>query len=329
MGCDCLKPEEIQKEIRTYTIEDKDNYIIIKTDKTKDIDAITSLKTSDKNTFRKNGIYNQPSKKDNNKIFFSSENKNEIISTSKNNSNDETAKKTIDNIINKVKNKNRNNQNVSKMRKKQKNSSNIKTKIISQDKNKSKSKIKLKKKIKIKKEMPKDDFSKYIYEHINGIRTDPKSFIPNIEEAKKFITRNKRNKLIYKKNIKVALSEGLVAFEEAISILNICKPMNKLIFDPNLMVRLPQNEEEMLNKNYFKNEIKKMIQKGIPINAYWRDIIKEKETSFLMMIVDDTGLKAGLKRKDILDPNMKYIGLCSTNIGKHFVCFMTFSNSEL
>ena len=329
MGCDCLKPEEIQKEIRTYTIEDKDNYIIIKTDKTKDIDAITSLKTSDKNTFRKNGIYNQPSKKDNNKIFFSSENKNEIISTSKNNSNDETAKKTIDNIINKVKNKNRNNQNMSKMRKKQKNSSNIKTKIISQDKNKSKSKIKLKKKIKIKKEMPKDDFSKYIYEHINGIRTDPKSFIPNIEEAKKFITRNKRNKLIYKKDIKVALSEGLVAFEEAISILNICKPMNKLIFDPNLMVRLPQNEEEMLNKNYFKNEIKKMIQKGIPINAYWRDIIKEKETSFLMMIVDDTGLKAGLKRKDILDPNMKYIGLCSTNIGKHFVCFMTFSNSEL
>ena len=177
--------------------------------------------------------------------------------------------------------------------------------------------------------MPKDDFSKYIYEHINGIRTDPKSFIPNIEEAKKFISRNKRNKLIYKKDIKVALSEGLVAFEEAISILNICKPMNKLIFDPNLMVRLPQNEEEMLNKNYFKNEIKKMIQKGIPINAYWRDIIKEKETSFLMMIVDDTGLKAGLKRKDILDPNMKYIGLCSTNIGKHFVCFMTFSNSEL
>ena len=47
-----------------------------------------------------------------------------------------------------------------------------------------------------------------------------------------------------------------------------------------------------------------------------------------MMIVDDTGLKAGLKRKDILDPNLKYIGICSTLIGKHFVCFMTFSNSK-
>ena len=44
-----------------------------------------------------------------------------------------------------------------------------------------------------------------------------------------------------------------------------------------------------------------------------------------MMIVDDIGLKAGLKRKDILDPKMKYIGICSTNIGKLFVSFMTFS----
>lgn len=165
-----------------------------------------------------------------------------------------------------------------------------------------------------------------IYEHINKIRLDPQSFIPNIEEAKKYITRNKNNKLIYKKNIKVTLSQGVLSFEEAISILKMCKPMDKLIFEPNLVVKLPQNEEEIIDKNYFKNEIKKMIQNGIPIHSYWRDIIKEKETSFLMMVVDDTGLKSGLKRKDILDPNMKYIGICSTNIGKHFVCFMTFSN---
>ena len=104
--------------------------------------------------------------------------------------------------------------------------------------------------------------------------------------------------------------------------------MNKLIYDPNLVVKLPENEEDIIDKIYFKDEIKKMIQKGISIQSYWRDIIKEPETSFLMMIVDDTGSKAGLKRKDILDPNMKYIGICSTKIGKHFVCFMTFSNCK-
>ena len=127
----------------------------------------------------------------------------------------------------------------------------------------------------------------------------------------------------------MALSQGLPAFEETISILKIVKPMNKLIFEPKLMVKLPQSEEELLDKNFFKLEIKKMKEKGIPIKSYWRDIIKEPETSFLMMIVDDTGIKAGLKRKDILDPNMKYIGICSRTIGKYFICFVTFSDCKV
>ena len=307
MGCECLKPEEVQKEIKTSNIEEKHNYIYLKTDKTRDLDTyINSLKTSDKNTFNTNkniDILLPAKTNNNNKIYFSSENNEEKVSTSKNNSNDETAKKTIENINN----KNKNFQDDIKIKKNPNTFQNDKTK-------------------KQKEELPYDDFSKYIYEHINQIRKDPQSFIPNIEEAKSYISRNKNNKLIYKKNIKVSLSQGLLAFEEAISILKFCKPMNKLIFDPNLVVKLPESEEEIVNKEYFKNEIKKMIQSGIPINAYWRDIIREPETSFLMMIVDDTGLKAGLKRKDILDPNMKYIGISSINIGKHFVCFMTFSN---
>ncbi len=322
MGCECLKPEEVQKEIKTSNIEEKHNYIYLKTDKTRDLDTyINSLKTSDKNTFNTNkniDILLPAKTNNNNKIYFSSENNEEKVSTSKNNSNDETAKKTIENINN----KNKNFQGDIKIKKNPNTFQNDKTKL----KIKLKKQPKQNKSKKQKEELPYDDFSKYIYEHINQIRKDPQSFIPNIEEAKSYISRNKNNKLIYKKNIKVALSQGLLAFEEAISILKFCKPMNKLIFDPNLVVKLPESEEEIINKDYFKNEIKKMIQSGIHINAYWRDIIREPETSFLMMIVDDTGLKAGLKRKDILDPNMKYIGISSINIGKHFVCFMTFSN---
>ena len=322
MGCECLKPQEVQKEIKTCNIEEKHNYINLKTDKTRDLDTyINSLKTSDKNTFNTNkniDILLPAKTNNNNKIYFSSENNEEKVSTSKNNSNDETAKKTIENINN----KNKNFQGDIKIKKNPNTFQNDKTKL----KIKLKKQPKQNKSKKQKEELPYDDFSKYIYEHINQIRKDPQSFIPNIEEAKSYISRNKNNKLIYKKNIKVSLSQGLLAFEEAISILKFCKPMNKLIFDPNLVVKLPESEEEIINKDYFKNEIKKMIQSGIPINAYWRDIIREPETSFLMMIVDDTGLKAGLKRKDILDPNMKYIGISSINIGKHFVCFMTFSN---
>jgi len=345
MGCECLKPEELQKEIKIYNLDSKDNLncMILKTEKIKERDNkdfdiyINSLKTSDKNTFNvnKNIKINND-----NKIYFTSEKINEKKNTSKDNSNEETGKISIDNKnIKKGKQNKILNKNVDEMNK----NKNLQTKIkkspktltnlnknnnlekLKVDKNKSRTKLKKQAKIK-KEEFPKDEFSKYIYEYINKIRADPQSFIPNIEEAKKYITRNKNNKLIYKKNIKVTLSQGMLAFEEAISILKICKPMDKLIFDPNLVVKLPENEEDILDKNYFKNEIKKMIHNGTPIHSYWRDIIKEKETSFLMMIIDDTGLKAGLKRKDILDPNMKYIGICSTNIGKHFVCFLTFSN---
>ena len=174
-----------------------------------------------------------------------------------------------------------------------------------------------------------NDFSQYIFNHINKIRENPQSFINNIEEAKPYILYNKSKKLIYKKNVKVALSEGIPAFQEAISILKICKPMNKLIFEPKLMVKLPDNEDDIIDKEYFKYEIRKMISEGIPIKSYWRDIINDPEISFLMMIVDDTGKKSGMKRNDILDPNMKYIGICSKSIGKYFICFLTFSDCSI
>ena len=77
----------------------------------------------------------------------------------------------------------------------------------------------------------------------------------------------------------------------------------------------------------YKKKIKKKKKNGIPIKSYWRDIIKEPETSFLMMIVDDTGLKAGLKRKDMLNPGMKYIGISSVKIEKSFVWYMTFNDN--
>jgi hypothetical protein len=268
----------------------------------------------------------------NNINFNISVNKNEKCyekgNGSKYNSNGESSKKTLDNNNGNKKNKNeKGKQTINDTTiKKQPKSLVVHNKKKFEEK--SKNNMKENNKNKNVSNMPKDEFSKYIFEHINMLRENPKSFIKNIEEAKSFISRNKDNKLIYKKKIKVLLSQGLLAFEEAIAILQFCKPMNKLIFEPNLMVKLPKSEDDIKNKDYFKNEIKHMIEKGIPIQAYWRDIIKEPETSFLMMVIDDTGAKSGLKRKDILDPNKKYIGISSICIGKHFVCFLTFSNTK-
>ena len=296
MGCECLKMKNLDMEIITKNIE-KD-YISHKRENMRNTDTyFNSLKTSD----------NQQSKIEN--------------QNSKNYSNDINSKRKLDENISvrqkQIKNKNSKksvnkkiNLDINEIKLKRELNSNLNNNIINE-----------------KKQM--DDFSQYIFNHINKIRENPQYFISNIEEAKPYILYNKSKKLIYKKNVKVALSEGIPAFQEAISILKICKPMNKLIFEPKLMVKLPDNEDDIIDKEYFKYEIRKMISEGIPIKSYWRDIINDPETSFLMMIVDDTGKKSGMKRNDILDPNMKYIGICSKSIGKYFICFLTFSDCSI
>ena len=71
-----------------------------------------------------------------------------------------------------------------------------------------------------------------------------------------------------------------------------------------------------------------MINNGINIKSYWRDVIKDPEISFLLMIVDDNGVKSGKKRKDILNSSMKYIGISSVEINGKFVCYITLSSGK-
>ena len=174
--------------------------------------------------------------------------------------------------------------------------------------------------------LPKDAFSKYIFEQINLIRTNPKYFISTIERGKKNIIKDIHNRILYKTKVKVALSKGIPSFEETISYLNQIQPMNKLIFNPIICIPLPKNEEELNDKTYLKIKARELVQKKMKIKTYWRDIIKEPETSFILMIVDDSEKKSGLKRKDILNPEFKYIGINSIAINKSFVCYLTFSD---
>ena len=296
MGCECLKMKNLDMEIITKNIE-KD-YISHKKENMRNTDTyFNSLKTSDN---QQSKIENQNSKNYINDIN-SQRKLDENISVKQKQIKNKNSKKSVNKKIN---------LDINEIKLKRELNSNLNNNIINEKK-------------------PMDDFSQYIFNHINKIRENPQSFISNIEEAKPYILYNKSKKLIYKKNVKVALSEGIPAFQEAISILKICKPMNKLIFEPKLMVKLPDNEDDIIDKEYFKSEIRKMISEGIPIKSYWRDIINDPETSFLMMIVDDTGKKSGMKRNDILDPNMKYIGICSKSIGKYFICFLTFSDCSI
>jgi hypothetical protein len=170
---------------------------------------------------------------------------------------------------------------------------------------------------------PGDDFSKYIFDGINSIRENPQSFIPIIERAKNNIMYDKKGICVYKSSVKVALSKGIPAFDESIDYLKNLRPMQKLIFSSELLIPPPENEDQIKDKTYMNEIINEKVQSGIPIKSFWRDIIKDRETCLILMIVDDTGANSGKKRNDILDPTMQCIGITSKRIGKNFASYVT------
>ena len=171
--------------------------------------------------------------------------------------------------------------------------------------------------------IPEDDFSKYIFEQINLLRQNPKHFIKEIKENKSKIKKNKINKFIFNSTLKVALEKGEVAFDKAIEELEKTEPMNKLIYFPKLTIPLPENENDLIKKQYLKEKISQ-LKYFVKIN--WKENIKDPFICFLLMVVDDTKKEESMKRKCILDPEIKYIGICSKSIGKNFCCYLTFSN---
>ena len=173
---------------------------------------------------------------------------------------------------------------------------------------------------------PDEYFTQYMFDQINQIRVKPQSFIPKIKNGIKKITYDKRGNLIYKGKLKVALYKGQKAFIEAISDLNEIDPMDPLVFKKELCVDISNIEKEFKSGDYLRQKINEKINDGITIRAFWRDIIKDPEINFLLMIVDDNPIKRGDKRKDILDPEMKYIGINSGYLGNNFVCYTVLSD---
>ena len=164
---------------------------------------------------------------------------------------------------------------------------------------------------------PKDNYSKYLYEQINKIRNDPKSYIQVIKNEINNMRIDSYGRLIYNGKIKLELNEGVAAFNNAINYLENIKPMDKLQFNELLTIQIPKNEYDIKDENYMKNKVDNIIYNGFIIKSFWREIIKEPEICFLIMIIDE------IKRNDILNPNMKYIGVTSQEINGNFVCFIT------
>ena len=104
--------------------------------------------------------------------------------------------------------------------------------------------------------------------------------------------------------------------------------MNKLVFNKNITVDLPEEEEYINNLDYLKYQIGEIQKNGNHISSFWKEKIKDPEMAFIMMIVDDNYMKKGTKRKDLINPDIKYIGISSVTIGNNFACYITLSNRK-
>ena len=178
----------------------------------------------------------------------------------------------------------------------------------------------------IKEQRPSDDFSQYMFEQINKIRNNPRSFIDIFKKAKERIKTDKRGNLYYSGKIKVALYKGVKAFDETISSLEKMKPMKSLLYKNELKIKISENKNDFKTGDYLRKKINELIKSGVKIRAFWRDIINDPEINFLLMIVDDNPIRRGGKRKDILNPEMKYIGINSGMIDQYFVCYTVLSD---
>ena len=129
---------------------------------------------------------------------------------------------------------------------------------------------------------------------------------------------------IFKKKVKVTLNKGEQSFQEAAKILEETFSMEKFKFKDNIVLPLPKNEEEILNHKFINNKANEIMKKT-KINFYFQEYIKNPEVAVLMMIVDDNKNMNGTKRNNLLNPELKYIGINSTFIGRNFVAYFSFS----
>ena len=172
----------------------------------------------------------------------------------------------------------------------------------------------------------------YFYSTVNINKSNPiyqtqgkyiNNLVGVIEDSKANIIKDHLGRLIYNGKIKVCLNTGEAAFDEAIQFLKELEPMEPLIYNPQITINAPLNEDDILDKDDLNKKIKAMMNLGFNFRSYWRDVIKDPEISFLLMIIDDNGIKSGMKRKDILCPYVKYIGISSSEVNQNFVCYVT------
>ena len=174
------------------------------------------------------------------------------------------------------------------------------------------------------------DYPQKMLDLLNQIRANPSSYADVIEDSIQNITEEQDRKdeskirIIYKKKVKVALNRGEIAFKKAAEELRGMEPLPPLILKNDICVPLPEEEAEIKDTSYLREQLK-LIREKTNIDVFFKDLIKIPEVSALLMIVDDSEKNPRKKRKAVLNKDFKYIGISSKFIGKTFIAYFAFS----
>lgn len=83
------------------------------------------------------------------------------------------------------------------------------------------------------------------------------------------------------------MAKGESAFRECAENLRNMESLPPLEFKNDICVPLPENEEEIRNPSYLKEQVK-ILRETTNIDVYFKDLIKIPEVAGLLMIVDDS-----------------------------------------
>ena len=152
---------------------------------------------------------------------------------------------------------------------------------------------------------------------INKARTNPLSYIDQIEQLKKCIVTKNNHSFLLLKNF-----NNCITYLRTLST----KPkLSPLVMKEELKVPFPINSPELcVNKDYIRNVIVFKTEENrdkFSIIDFHYDICYDNiELSVILQIIDDTNSNYQ-RRKNIFNPKARYIGITEGNLWDYMKCY--------
>lgn len=132
---------------------------------------------------------------------------------------------------------------------------------------------------------------------------------------------------------KILLSIGWSKLSEFADYLKTMKPLNPLVFNQNLCLKVPDSKADWANKEVFTKLIetkKKELNISLVKYNFHFDIgYLDAETSAILQLVDDNIGFNGSRRNNILKVDARQIGISNYVIGRKNCVYVLLARDEL